>query len=73
MNRRDAIRALMALPAVKTIEVSQLQPNDIIVINCEDVLSQTQIQNIQDAMKLVWPNNKIAVLDRGLSMRVVKA
>jgi len=73
MNRREALQALIALPAVKSIAVATLQPADVIVIESDDSLSYDQIRGITEAMARVWPGQKVVVFERGLRMRIARA
>lgn len=72
MNRRDAMKALMSLPATATVTRSAVQPNDVIVIESDDVLSCAGRADIANAVRQVWPNNKVVVLDKGLRMKIAE-
>ncbi len=71
MNRREAIAALMALPAVTRISMVPVQPNDIIVVETHDHLSPEACERIKDTMRQVWPGRKVAVLGKGMTLKVV--
>lgn len=72
MNRRDALKLLTALPMVKSIEVANVAPNDVIVVESDDYISDHGRDNIRRSIELVWPNRKIVVFDKGLRMRIVR-
>lgn len=72
MNRRQVLSALLALPAVKSIAVDNLRPNDVIVIESDDLLSLDTMEKIKQQAVVVWPGRKVFVLDKGLRMRVIR-
>lgn len=71
MNRREAIAALVALPAVTRISVADLKPNDVLVIETELRLNPEQAARIRETMEQVWPGRKCAVLSDGMKLKVV--
>ena len=73
MKRRDAIRAVMAMPAVTSIAVAKVEPDDVIVLECDHALSAETAERIQQYASQVWPGRKIIVLGDGLKMRIAKA
>jgi hypothetical protein len=73
MNRRDAIKTLMAMPGVAAIRSATLAPDDVIVIECNHIVSDEQCAYIRAAMERVWPGRKVVVLERGTTLRIVRA
>ena len=73
MNRREAIAALMGLPAVASIAVAQVQPDDVIVIESDVHLSLKQIEHFEHTMAKVWPGRKVVVLGPGTRLRIARA
>ena len=73
MNRRDAIKALVAMPAVVRISVAQLKPDDVIVLESDEHLGVEQLQAIKRQAEQVWPGRKIVVLEKGLRLKVMAA
>ena len=73
MNRREALAALVAMPAVTRISRAELKPDDVIVIEAEMFLSDDAKDRIAAIAKDVWPERKVVVLDGGLKMKVVQA
>lgn len=69
MNRREAISALIALPAVTRISKSEIGPNDVIVIEVQGHISDKSAAYITDRLKEIWPNHKCVVLSDGMTMR----
>jgi len=72
MNRREALKLLSALPMVKSIEVANVAPNDVIVFQASERLSDFAKKNIKEAAAQIWANRKIVVLDSGLTMRIAR-
>lgn len=72
LNRRELLQAIAALPAIKSIEVAKLDPKDTVIVSAMGRLSQTEMENIQVGLNAVWPNNRIIVLDDGMSIKVVR-
>lgn len=73
MDRRSALKALMGLPAVAGIAVARLQPHDVIVLECEDILSTSQIERLRAQLSEFWPGTKAIILSRGMKLKVVSA
>jgi len=75
MNRRELLRAIVATPAlqsVKSIEVADVKPNDVIVVECDSILSGDAKRNICDSLSQVWPDRKIVLLHSGLRLKVMR-
>ena len=71
MNRREAITALMSLPAATRISVADLKPDDVIVIETDSHLRADEVERIRATLERVWPGRKAAVLSGGLKLKVV--
>ena len=61
------------LKFVENVEVVRLAPNDVIVVTAQTVLSALEVERIGEALKRVWPNHQVVVLENGMSMKVAKA
>lgn len=72
MNRREALQTLVALPAVKSVEVAQLKPTDTIVIEVDEILSQARAARISSVAEVAFPGQRVLVLERGMSVKVVR-
>lgn len=72
MNRREALAALTALPAVTRIAKADLKPDDVIVVECPGGISCETAERIQAALKHVWPNHQAVVLGDGMTLKVVQ-
>lgn len=74
MNRREAIAALtIGLPATAVVTSAKVEPDDVIVIECESNVSDEAKNLIAASLNRVWPGRKVVVLDHGLKLRIVKA
>lgn len=73
MNRRDALAALVALPAATRISSAELKPEDVIVVECPGPISDEAAKNIRDTMLSVWPGRKVVVLSDGIRLKIVEA
>jgi hypothetical protein len=71
MDRRDALKALMALPATARISRVTIQPHDVIVIEVDNALTGPAARNIQTSIERIWPDHKAIVLDPGMRLRIV--
>jgi hypothetical protein len=72
VNRREALAALTALPAIKSIAVADVKPRDVIVIESPGILSLAAVERITEYAREAWPNNKVVVLSDGLTVRVMR-
>lgn len=72
MNRRDAIKALVALPEVARIATAPVRPSDIIVVECDDDISQDVEERIKSTVSNVWPNQKIVVCDKRTRIKIIE-
>jgi hypothetical protein len=73
MNRREAIEAIAALPGLTSISRSDLRPNDVIVIECDALVSADGRAKIQQYVNLVWPDHRCVVLCGGHRLKVVRS
>lgn len=72
MKRRDAIAALVALPSVSRIaRMDFASPSDVIVVECDGLLSKTTRDGIAASVQQVWPDRKIIVVDSGMRLKLV--
>lgn len=72
MNRREAISALMSLPATAVITQARVEAEDTIVVECQEYLSNEMAGRIKAAMESVWPGRKVAILDNGMKLKIVR-
>lgn len=71
MNRREALAALVSLPAVARIQTADLKPDDVLVVECDDYVSEQGVANIRAALEQIWPGRKVAVMDKGTRLKVL--
>ena len=72
MNRREALAALTAMPAVTRIAKADVQPKDVIVFELDDEPSQDAEEQMRATARRIWPNNRIMLL-WGAKLKVVQA
>jgi hypothetical protein len=72
MDRREALKSLMALPGVGAVSVASLQPTDVIVIESDDWLTEKMVHSLRQGANQVWPNHKVVVLQHGMKLRAVR-
>lgn len=70
MDRREALAALMALPATARISRAAVKPDDVIVIECDEVLSVDVARRITQQGEQIWPGHRVAVLGKGMHLRI---
>lgn len=73
MNRREALAALMALPVTARLSVAEVKPTDVIVVECDELLSQAVAVRIRADLQQVWPGRKVVVCDRGLRIKIARS
>lgn len=72
MNRRDAIAALMSLPATASLSVASVRPSDVLVIECDTHLSRAEKDLIRAEIDKVWPGRKAVVCDGGSRLKIAR-
>lgn len=70
MNRREAIAALVATPAIARIERAAVAPDEVLVIESDQRLSDAMRAHLRRQVEAIWPGHKVLVLDQGLHVRV---
>ena len=73
VNRREAIAALVSLPAAATVTRAAVGPRDVIVFEYDGPISEAHRAAIEKAARSVWPENKIVVLGDGMKLKIVRA
>lgn len=72
MNRREAIAAL-GLTGVASIATLSPQAGEVLVVECDEYITDEIKDRIHQRLSEVFPDQKILVLDKHLTMKVVKA
>lgn len=72
MNRREALAALVSLPEVARISVTRVKPTDVIVVECDELISFETAERLKTTMKQIWPDQKVCILDKSLRIKVVE-
>lgn len=73
MNRREAIAALMAFPQTARITATRVSPSDVIVLECDEPLSDEGRAILSASLKQIWPDNRLVVCDRGMRLKVLQS
>jgi len=71
VNRRDAVKALMGLPAVASLSMASFKPTDVVVVEFDEWLPSANKLRAYKSLQEVWPNNRIIILDGGSKLKVV--
>lgn len=71
MNRREALAALVSLPAIARISTAPVGHNDVIVVECDEYLTDEGVTQMRSTLEAVWPGRRIVVLTKGLTLKVV--
>lgn len=72
MNRREALMALMALPATARLSRATVSSTDVIVIESDEILSEEQVNNIIRSVQPAFPENKIVLMDKGFHLKIAE-
>jgi hypothetical protein len=72
MDRREAIAALVSMPALKALAVAEVKPTDVIVAECEGQLSIDAVEELQARLQQIWPGRKVVVCDEGIRLKVLR-
>jgi hypothetical protein len=72
MDRREALKLLSALPATTRLTHAEVKPDDVIVVESTQILSDAAKRFIEDSLSHVWPGRRIVVLDHGLTLKIVE-
>jgi len=71
MEHDESVAVFESVPEVARVEVARLKPTDVIVVNCDALITREVVARITAHFKSIWPANEIIVLDRGLTMKIV--
>lgn len=71
MNRREAIAALVSLPEVARIATVPASTDDVIVVECDGLLTDETRARIVAQLKDVWPDRQIIVCNQDVRIKVV--
>lgn len=76
-ERRGFLKSLMAgtvvgFPAVKSVEVLDVKPEDTVIISVEGCISQETAERIKQVFHNELPNQKCLVLSEGISLKVLR-
>ena len=70
MNRRDALKSLLATPGIGSVAVASIQPNDVIVVKVPVGISDKEAVWIQEQARDSFPGHKVLVMSRDLNLEI---
>ena len=74
MNRREALAALVALPAVVNVQAvdrTQLRPSSVVVLTLQGKVSAEGIHHMRQLLRQAFPNHHVVVLSDGTTLSIV--
>lgn len=71
MNRREAIALLTSIPVISSVSRAALKADDVLVVECDRLVSQDTAARIKAVLQQVWPGQKCVVLDGSLKLKVL--
>jgi hypothetical protein len=72
LTRREALAALVALPAIDRIAVAEVKPDAVIVVECPKILSLEHQARVRDTIEKIWPGRRAIVLCDGMKLRITE-
>lgn len=73
MNRREAIRAVLAMPAITAIQLVEVKPEDVIVIEYAGAIDSEIKSRLVATLEQIWPPpQRIIVLGNEMKLKVVR-
>ncbi len=72
MNRRDALKSLLATPCVASVNIAQVRTNDVIVIRCDTELTRESLDRLYGYARACFPETTVMVLAKGLALEIVR-
>ncbi len=57
---------------IKATLISQIKPGDTVVLRSQEILSREAIDRLRKTFKGFWPDNRIIVLEAGMSMEIYR-
>jgi hypothetical protein len=72
MKFRDILKVFAGLPRLRAIAIARIEPNDVIVVQCEDPIDDELGERIRQWLSPVWPDRKIVVHGPEVELKVVR-
>jgi hypothetical protein len=70
MNRREALAALVAMPEVARISAVPAHTNDVLVVECDELISSEVAERTQAMLKQIWPDRQILIFCKGMCVKL---
>jgi hypothetical protein len=71
VTRREAVQALIGLPAVTRISRVEVKATDVIVCECDECLSAEGGERILETLAAIWPNQKVVICVKGVRIKLM--
>ena len=72
MDRREAVKALMGLPALASVSVANVGPNDVIVAELDSFVPVAHAEQMYAELQEIWPRNKVIICEPGARLKVIR-
>lgn len=75
MNRRDIFKLFggaAAIPAVKSVEMLEMKPDDVLIVKVKASISQKTATEIQALCKSRLPGREVMVVDETIDFTVLR-
>lgn len=69
MNRRQAMELLTVLPEATRVSIARPAPDDVIVIECDHVISPDGAARLRAQVSGLWPGRRCAVFGKGVRIK----
>ncbi len=65
------VTGALSEPVALEQHVVHLGEDDVIIITCDQILSDSQVAHFKDTLKHAFPNNEVVVFGKGISFSAV--
>lgn len=75
MNRRDIFKLFggaAAIPAVKSVEMLEMKPEDVLVVKCKRHISEEDAARIKALCDAKLPSRTVMVIDDTVDLEVLR-
>lgn len=64
---------LLDVSDVPKVRRANIAPQDVLVIECDQMLSRESAERLVENVKKIWPDNRCVVFDRGLKIKAISS
>lgn len=75
VNRRDIFKLFggaAAIPAVKSVEMLEMKPDDVLVVKVNEHISQEAAERLRALCEIKLPGRTIMVIDKSVDLEVLR-